>query len=113
MAHQDIIPEEFVGSRHQLSLRLLQLKLPLCSAGGDEVAQHIVVARQIPLLHVLKPRHDVVAVAYQVGVVGSAQRRRQEGDHMDGVVKEFGETPELRPQFLGVPDQALLHEVRE
>ncbi len=66
--------------RKRLSLGLLQLKLPLCGAGGDEVAQHVVVARQIPLLHVLKPRHDVVAVAYQVRVVGSAQRRRQEGD---------------------------------
>ncbi len=64
------------------------------------MAQHVVVTRQVPLLDVLKPRHDVVAVAYQVGVVGAAQRRGEEGDHVDSKVEQLGEAPELRTSFL-------------
>ncbi|MFN9906220.1 MAG: hypothetical protein ACK56F_08870 [bacterium] len=87
MAHEDVVAEELVAGRHKLALCFLQLELSIHGAGGEEVAQHVVVAREVPLLDVLQPGHDVVAVAHQVGVVCAAKRRGEEGDHMDSVVE--------------------------
>ncbi|MFO0000211.1 MAG: hypothetical protein ACK559_03705, partial [bacterium] len=77
------------------------------------VAQHVVVPRQVPFLDMLQPRHDVVAVAHQIGIIRTAERRREERYHVDRIIEQLGEAPEFGTHLLGVADQALLHEVGE
>jgi hypothetical protein len=55
VAHEDVVSEELVACRHELALSFLQLEFPLHGAGGEEVAQHVVVAGEVPLLDVLQP----------------------------------------------------------
>jgi hypothetical protein len=69
------------------------------------------VLAHVPPLYLVQAGGDMVQVADQVRSVGVAVGQGDERDHMDRVVKQLREPPELRTEALGIAHQPFLHQV--
>jgi hypothetical protein len=89
----------------------MDLAVFLGATGDCMVANQVMVRAHVPPLYLFQPGGDVVHVADQVRIVDAAVGQRDERDHMDRVVKQLREPPELRPKALGIAHQPFLHQV--
>ncbi len=112
MAHHHKITEQIVGGRHLVPLGLLDLAVFLGATGDCTEVNQVMVRAHVPPLYLVQPGGDVVQVVDQVRIVGAPVGRGDERDHMDRVVKQLREPPELRTEALGIAHQPFLHQVR-